>query len=140
MRLATTALAAVLLAACAADPRSEPTLWTRLGGQAVVAGVVAETLERSATDPRTRRSFEGVKIERVKQKLTEQICELAAGPCRYSGDPMKPVHQGLKITAAEFDLLVQFLREALDHAHVGLAEKNELLRLLAPMKRDIVAA
>jgi hypothetical protein len=35
---------------------------------------------------------------------------------------------------------VQFLREALDHANVGVAEKNELLRLLAPMKRDIVTA
>ncbi len=133
-------LAAALLGACAADPRSEPTLFSRLGGTPVVTVVIAETIDRSAADPRTRRSFEGVKLSRVKQKLVEQVCELAGGPCRYTGDPMKPVHQGLKVTAAEFDLLVHFLREALDRAKVGEAEKNELLRLLAPMKRDIVTA
>ncbi len=131
---------ALLLAACATDPRAEPTLWARLGGAPVVTRVVGETIDRSATDARTKRSFEGVKVARVKEKLVEQVCELSGGPCRYSGDPMGPVHKGLKITAAEFDLLVQFLREALDGAQVGPAEKNELLRLLAPMKRDIVSA
>jgi hemoglobin len=130
---------AALLASCAANPRAEPTLWTRLGGTPVVTVVIAETIDRSATDPRTKRSFEGVKLARVKEKLVEQVCELSAGPCRYTGDPMKAVHQGLKITAAELDLLVQFLRDALDRAKVGEAEKNELLRLLAPMKRDIVS-
>lgn len=138
-RLTSVAAAGLLLAACAADPRTEPTLWTRLGGTPVVTAVIAETIDRSATDPRTRRSFEGVKLARVKEKLVEQVCELSAGPCRYTGDPMKPVHQGLKVTAAEFDLLVHFLRQALDRAGVGEAEKNELLKLLAPMKRDIVS-
>jgi hemoglobin len=50
---------------------------------------------------------------------------------------MKESHAGLNITEAEFYLTVQFLRDALD-ARVGEREKNELLRLLAPMKRDIV--
>ena len=132
------ALLATLLG-CATDPRSPPTLFERLGGTPVITVVIAETIDRSASDPRTKRSFDGVKLARVKEKLVEQVCELSAGPCRYTGDPMKVVHQGLKITAAELDLLVQFLREALDRAKVGEAEKNELLRLLAPMKRDIVS-
>lgn len=126
-------------AGCAAGPRHESTLYARLGGAPVVAAVVGETIDRSAADERTRRSFDGVKLSRVKEKLVEQVCSLAGGPCKYTGDPMAQVHRGLKITHAEFDLLVQFLREALDRARVGVAEKNELLRLLAPMKRDIVA-
>jgi hemoglobin len=138
-RLTLLALAA-WLAACAADPQREPTLFTRLGGNPVIAAVVTETIDRSVADARTRRSFEGVKLARVKEKFIEQVCALAGGPCRYSGDPMDVTHKGLKITAAEFDLLVQFLREALDRARVGEAEKNELLRLLAPMRRDIVSA
>lgn len=132
-------LALLGLAACAArDPAASPTLYSRLGGEPVVKRVVAETIDRSATDARTRRSFDGVKLERVKEKLAEQICELARGPCKYTGDPMDLVHKGLKITEAEMNLLVQFLRDALDGAGVGTAEKNELLRLLAPMKREIV--
>ncbi len=79
-----------------------------------------------------------MKLARVKEKIVEQVCNLAGGGCAYTGDPMDKVHKGLKNTEAELSLLVQFLRDALDGAGVQEGEKNELLRLLAPMKRDIV--
>ncbi len=130
--------AAVALAGCVAPPKTEPSLYARLGGEPVVKKVVAETIDRSASDPRTSRSFKEVNLQRVKDRIVEQICELAGGGCKYSGDPMDKVHAGLKNTEAEMNLLVQYLRDALDHNGVRTAEKNELLRLLAPMKRDIV--
>jgi len=139
-RLLTAAIAPLLLAACAAMPSATPTLYSRMGGEPVVRQVVDELIDRTANDPRTSRSFKDVKLARVKEKLREQICLLAGGGCVYTGDPMKEVHRGLKNTEAEFALLVQFLREALDHAGVADREKNELLRLLAPMKREIVTA
>jgi len=130
--------AAVLLAACASAPTASPTLWQRLGGEPVVKRVVSETIDRSSSDPRTRRSFQDVKIQNVKDKIVEQICSLTGDGCKYTGDPMDKVHKGLKNTEAEMNLLVQFLRDALDNAGVGTREKNELLAILAPMKRDIV--
>jgi hemoglobin len=135
-----TALATlVLCAGCAApSPAAAPTLYQRLGGEPVVHRVIDELIDRTAADPRTARSFKDAKMARVKEKLREQVCELSGGGCKYTGDPMKEVHKGLKVTEAEFALLVQFLREALEHAGVGEGEKNELLRLLAPMKRDVV--
>lgn len=137
---AVAALAAALLcAACAApSPAKEPTLYQRLGGEAVVHRVVHEVIDRTAGDPRTARSFKDVKFARVKEKLIEQLCALSGGGCTYTGDPMREVHKGLKVTEAELNLMVQFLREALEHAGVRDAEKNELLRLLAPMKPDVV--
>ena len=128
----------LLLAACAVDPLAKPTLYERLGGQPVVSKVVDETISRAATDPRTERSFKDVKLQRVKDLITEQICSLTGGGCKYTGDPMDKVHAGLKNTEGEMALVVQFLRDALDHNGVKDAEKNELLRILAPMKRDIV--
>ena len=128
----------LLLTACAAAPTASPTLYERLGGEKVVRFIADDVIDKSANDPRTARSFKDVKIGRVKDKLYEQICELSGGPCKYSGDPMDKVHKGLKNTEAEFYLLVQFLRDTLDKAGVREREKNELLRLLAPMKRDIV--
>jgi hemoglobin len=130
--------ALAMLAACATPPTSQPTLYSRLGGEPVVRRVVDETIDQSATDPRTSRSFKDVKLQRVKDKIVEQICSLSGGGCTYTGDPMDKVHQGLKNTEAEMNLVVQWLREALDRNGVQTAEKNELLRLLAPMKRDIV--
>jgi len=130
--------ALVALAGCAAQPQGDSPLYARLGGEPVVKRVVAETIDRAATDPRTGRSFQDVKLQNVKDKIVEQICSLAGGGCKYTGDPMDKVHAGLKNTEAEMNLMVQFLRDSCDHAGVRTAEKNELLRLLAPMKRDIV--
>jgi hemoglobin len=133
------AVAVGMAAACAApDPMSQPTLYSRLGGEPVMTRVVGETIDRAAADPRTGRSFKDVKLANVKAKIVEQICSLTGGGCKYTGDPMDKVHKGLKNTEAEMHLVVQFLRDALDGAGVKTAEKNELLRILAPMKRDIV--
>jgi len=51
---------------------------------------------------------------------------------------MKEVHAGLHISQAEFYTMVDLLRDILARRHVDLASTNQLLRLLAPMKRDIV--
>ena len=138
LRHAAFVIAATTLAGCAANPKSDPSLYARLGGEKVVRKVVNETIDRSATDPRTSRSFKDVKLQRVKDMIHDQICDLGGGGCPYKGDPMDKVHKGLKNTEAEMHLLVQFLREALDANGVRTAEKNELLKILAPMKRDIV--
>ena len=128
-----------MLAGCATPaPSTDATLYARIGGASVVAEVVDDLIERSACDPRTGRSFKDVKMDRLKEKLREQICSLAGGPCRYTGDAMADVHKGLKINESEFYVMVQFLRDSLERAGVRDTEKNELLRLLAPMKRDIV--
>ena len=129
-----------LLAACAVAPTESPTLYTRLGGQPVMTKVVGETIDQAASDPRTARSFKDVKLANVKAKIVEQICSLTGGGCKYTGDPMDKVHKGLKNTEAEMNLVVQWLRDSLDRNGVGTAEKNELLRILAPMKRDIVTS
>jgi hemoglobin len=138
MRTLAILTAAIIASACATAPTAEPTLYARLGGEPVVTRVVNETMDRASTDPRTSRSFKDTKLSRIKEKTIEQICSLAGGGCTYTGDPMDKVHKGLKNTDAEMNLVVQFLRDALEHNGVGEREKNELLRLLAPMKRDIV--
>ena len=51
---------------------------------------------------------------------------------------MREVHAGHHIGEAEFYGLVDQLQHALRHHGVRLRERNELLALLAPMKRDVV--
>lgn len=114
------------------------TLYAHLGGQSGVTGIATELIDRAAADPLIGRSFKDTNLKRIKKLLAEQLCELAAGPCRYSGDPMKEVHAGLHISQAEFYSMVDLLRDILAQRHVDLASTNRLLRLLAPMKRDIV--
>ncbi len=114
------------------------TLYQRLGGEKTIAKIVDETIDRSATHAQTARSFNKINLVNLKKKIVEHFCQLAEGPCKYSGDEMKLVHKGLDITESEFYGMVEHLRMALDHAQVTESAKNELLKILAPMKRDIV--
>lgn len=135
-----TAAACAALSACAILQPDQRPLYERIGGEAVMSAVVSDTIDILAASPDGRRSFDRVKLDRVKQHVVEQFCALSGGPCVYRGDDMRLVHGGLDITEREFNAIVQILRDALARHGVGEREKNELLRLLAPMKRDIVTA
>jgi hemoglobin len=128
----------MLLAASQMAAAAEQSLYARMGGEAVIRAVVSDTLDQVVADHQLKRSFEKVDVDRVKRLLVEQICELAGGGCHYSGDSMREVHGGHQISEAEFYGLVQILRDNLKRHHVRQRERNELLVLLAPMKRDVV--
>jgi hemoglobin len=117
---------------------SNPSLYDRLGGESGVAAIANSLIDRVAADPALGRSFKDSNLDRIKRLLAEQLCDLSGGPCRYSGDPMKEVHAGLHISQAEFYGMVADLRGILKERHVGSGATNELLKLLAPMKRDVV--
>ena len=131
---------AVLVAgACRAEaPPPADSLYARMGGSSTVTAVVNDVIDDAANDPHLKRSFADVDLLRVKQLLVEQICELAGGGCKYTGDTMHDVHAGLGIMQAEFYGLVQVLRDSMRRHGVALRERNELLKILAPMKRDVV--
>lgn len=51
---------------------------------------------------------------------------------------MKSAHAGMGITGPDFDALVEDLTGTLDKFKVGAEEKQQLLGVLGPMKKDIV--
>jgi hemoglobin len=117
---------------------SQAPLYDRLGGAPGVTAIADTLIDRVSADPLLGRSFKDSKLERIKKLLAEQICDLSGGPCRYSGDSMKEVHAGHHISEAEFFGMVADLRAVLKERHVSQGAANELLRLLAPIKRDVV--
>lgn len=117
---------------------AQGSLYERLGGKPVVSKITGELIDRSIRDVRTRRSFAKINLKRLKEKVEEQICALTDGPCTYTGDDVKQSHAGLDITESEFYGFVEVLIEVLDRNGIGLREKNQLLAILAPMKRDVV--
>ena len=121
-----------------APAQAASTLYDRLGGEAGVHAIADALIDRVAADPAHGASFRDTNLKRIKQLLAEQLCELAGGGCRYSGSPMKESHAGLHITQADFYDMVATLRTILQERHVSVGATNELLRLLAPMKRDVV--
>ena len=117
---------------------SAPTLYQRLGEKPAITAVVDDFVGRVAADNRINGKFATTNIPRLKKNLVDQICAASGGPCTYTGRDMKSTHAGMGITNAEFDALVGDLVAALNKFKVGEREKNELLSVLGPMRKDIV--
>jgi hemoglobin len=145
--------AAALVAACeskpapqvdaAASAAASTSLYDRLGGTTAIATVVDGFVANVAGDARINARFARVAgdtaaMRQFKQKLVDQICAGTGGPCTYTGRDMKVAHQGMGITDADFDALVEDLVKALDGAGVAQKEKDELLAILGPMRADMV--
>lgn len=112
-------------------------LFTRMGGLPVLTKITDEFIDKVATAPSTKRSFDGIKLKALKESVVAQLCKLSGGPCVYEGETMLNSHKDAKISEAEFDAFVGMFRDTLNK-YVNTREKNELLKILAPMKRDIV--
>ena len=143
------ALAALVLisllpmTAAAQTASKQKSLYDRLGGKAAMTAVVDEFVGRVAADNRINHFFAATasnpaQLAAFKGKLVDQICQAAGGPCTYTGKDMKTAHQGMGITAADFNALVEDLVGALDKFNVGAAEKHQLLGVLGPMQGAIV--
>lgn len=116
-----------------------PSLYDKLGGREAIGAVVTDFVESVKLDERIKGKFAGTTDwEGLRTKLTDQICAAAGGPCTYTGKDMKTAHQGMGITEADFNALVDDLKKTLDKFKVGEKEQAELLQALAPMKKDIV--
>lgn len=144
------ALAAALLAlagpAAAQDAPAtatpkEKTLYARMGGYDVLAGVTDDFLAQMGKDPAFKRFIGGRSLgalQRSRQLIVDQVCNLTGGPCIYFGREMKPSHQGLAITQAEWDASIVMLKNALNKFKVGEAEHKEFLAIIENTRKDIV--
>ena len=113
-------------------------LYDRLGGKPAITAVVDQFVANVAADQRINGRFSTTDIPRLKGHLVDQVCSATGGPCVYRGRDMVTTHRGMKITNNDFNALVQDLVAALDKFNVPAKEKDELLALLGPMKKDIV--
>ncbi|ROZ86894.1 group 1 truncated hemoglobin [Pseudomonas neustonica] len=127
------------LAGCMTSaPPANDSLYQDLGSQAGINRVVEGLLYRIADDPRIVHHFADTDIARLQEKLQEQICVEAGGPCEYTGDSMEQVHAGFVINETDFNALVEDLIAAMDEEGIPVRVQNRLLQRLVPMRDDII--
>jgi hemoglobin len=113
-------------------------LYERLGGLDAINAVIDSFVALCAADDRINPKFERTDIPRLKKMLVDQVCEATGGPCTYTGRSMRETHDGMGVTAGEFDALVEDLVATLDEFDVPKAEQDELLAVLGAMREEIV--
>lgn len=119
-------------------PAAEASLYVRLGKKEAITAVVAEFIQRVATDARIKHRFFNTDIPKLQRLLVELVCMATGGPCKYTGLDMETSHAGMEVVEEEFAALVEDLAGALDKFSVPAKEKGELLGALGPMAPQIV--
>ncbi|MEX6501032.1 group I truncated hemoglobin [Pseudomonas zhanjiangensis] len=126
------------LAACAQRAPQDDSLYRALGERAGITRIVEGMLLNIAGDARIVRHFQDIDIERLRDKLVEQVCVEAGGPCTYTGDSMEESHKGQQLTPSDFNALVENLQDAMDAEGISVPAQNRLLARLAPMRGEVI--
>ncbi len=151
MRFVILLACAIVLNGCAVQPGVQPfvaepiaaqpldnSLYLALGSKAGIGRIVEGMLINIADDDRIVDHFVDADIDRLYQKLVEQLCVESGGPCEYTGDSMQDSHAGMDITEGDFNALVENLIVAMDEQQVSVTAQNRLLRRLAAMRGAII--
>ncbi|MGY2221778.1 group I truncated hemoglobin [Pseudomonas gingeri] len=128
----------VLLAGCAQQPPKDDSLYRDLGERAGITRIVEGTLIHIARDRRIAERFRKIDIRRLRDKLVEQFCVEAGGPCVYTGDTMAESHKGQNVGRSDFNALVEDLIAAMDDQGIPVPVQNRLIARLAPMRGDVI--
>nr|WP_315397275.1 group 1 truncated hemoglobin [uncultured Duganella sp.] len=142
---------ALALAQTPQTPYPDDKVYQGLGGKEGIKKIVDTFIPIVLADPRIKHGFADFDMEQLNVRLREQFCELAGGPCKYTGKyrdktmdgvgtvrDMATVHQDLKVTNAMFNALTEDLQIAMERNGVPTSVANKLIAKLAPMQRDIV--
>lgn len=136
----------------AVEPEAEPevdagpSLYDRLGGTYNIASVVDDLIERLAANDALNEN-PGIAAARVPERfpglkyhLTEMVCQVTGGPCTYTGLSMKDSHEGMGISASDWELFAADCKATFDKFGVPEAEQEELFAIVGTTMGDIVVA
>nr|WP_245573541.1 group 1 truncated hemoglobin [Curvibacter lanceolatus] len=122
-------------AMAASDPAA---LYKAFGEKTGLTQLMDDFVNRLAADPRIADKFKNTNLEHLKHQLTEQLCQVAGGPCQYQGPDMAAAHADMGVSKGNFNALVEDLQKAMDARSIPFSAQNQMLARLAPMHRDII--
>ncbi len=131
-------LIALGLACCLPARAADDALFRELGGQPGIDKIVADLLPIVLADARINAFFQKADMPKLGVLLAEQFCQLAGGPCVYSGRDMVSAHDQMGVKAAHFSALAEDLQIAMETSKISSAASNQLIAKLAPLKRAVV--
>ena len=126
------------LTACQSLPaKKDESLYKNLGELQGIENIVDVFIYEIGETEQVLHHFESTDIDRFREKQIEHICKLSGGPCKYTGDNMLEVHQGMNITDIDFNAITNALIRALDRSGVSVSDRNRLLAIIALMHSEV---
>jgi len=122
---------------------NEKKLFERIGGTRAINEIVDEWTRLNLADQRVAAAFSPVtskpeRLGKMRRNLSEQLCELAEGPCQYKGSDIKKAHVALAVSEDQYLVVSDNLVRVLQVREVAEREKNELLARIGELRPEIV--
>jgi hemoglobin len=135
----TMALAATLaLAGCTTREVADDSLYVALGEMDGIRKLVDALIVEYRADDRINQLFAETEFGYFGDRLVEDVCVKAGGPCEYTGLSMPEAHSGMNIRPAEFNWFVEDSRRAMEKIGLPVGTQNRLLAILARERGDVV--
>jgi hemoglobin len=128
----------LLIAASGAAHAADDSLYRAFGEKAGLSTLMTDFVARLKADARIGGFFKDVSPKHLATQLTDQLCAVSGGPCRYEGEPMAKSHKDLGIAHKDFNALVEVLQDTMNDRGIAFSDQNRMLALLAPMHREII--
>ncbi|WP_421853648.1 group I truncated hemoglobin [Marinomonas sp.] len=128
----------VFLVACAAPSKAPQSLYDGIGGKPTVEAIADNFIDEISFNKDIYQYFEKTNITRFREKFIEHLCVNTGGPCTYTGDTMLKVHQGQNINETDFNTTVDLLVNAMKKAGLTYPQQNQVLKVLAPMRGEML--
>lgn len=74
----------------------------------------------------------------LKYQVSQLVCEVTGGTCKYTGLSMKDAHAHLNISESEWSIMEAEFKKSLDKFKVPAAEQTALFEIVGKTKGDIV--
>jgi hemoglobin len=127
----------ILMSSCA-NTLKNASLYDDLGGDAGIKKLVDKLIEKYRADTRINGLFNETNFEYFAERLREDICVRAGGPCEYQGLSMADAHSGMDIKESEFNYFVEDSQNAMDEIGLPVGVQNRLLELLARDRHEVI--
>jgi hemoglobin len=116
----------------------DTTFYGRLGDSAGVAAIMDSLLVQLRADPAIAHYFTAIDTGTFKLQMAQQLCQLAGGPCTYTGQDMATAHHGLNISQSDFNAFISDYLNAMNAAGVADSDQQKVLTLIVSYQSDIV--
>ncbi len=117
------------------------TLYSRLGERDTISRLTNTLFSHIMADNQLGKYWESMcddGINKNRQYLLDYLCANTGGPELYSGRDNKTAHKGMDITEQDWTKFITHLTNTLDGHGIINPEKDEVLKLFANTKNDIV--
>lgn len=137
-------MAATIAPVATAQQTGAKPLYERLGGLTGITVVVDDFINRLVANkelnknPAINAGRKSSPAPYLKFQVSQLICELSGGPCKYTGKTMKESHAHLNISEKEWSVMAKEFQKSLNKFKVPAAEQTELFDMVGKTKADIV--